>query len=189
MIAGELHAQAVERRRQVGSTDLHTVEQLLAGGFDFRGHGGDLILTESHAGERRRFQGKWLGFRSAFERHFACGNGAFLHAVDGLAGDAVEQENHATFVHGDDGGNGFAALRHVDERGCAGQVGIPNVMMDDLKVPQIFACVGIGRDQAVTEQIVADAVTAVLVDGRRAEGHVDNAALFVQGEEAPNVHT
>ena len=55
------------------------------------------------------------------------------------------------------------------------------------KCQRYFAGVGVGRHEARAEQVVAGAIAAVLIDRRRAERHVDDAAPGVDGEEAPDV--
>ena len=131
--------------------------------------------------------GKGLRLRRPFERHFALGHRTLLDAVDRLAGDAIEQKQQPDLVDHRDGGNRPAALLHVDQRGRAGQVGVPDVVMHHLEVPQVLAGIRVGRDEAGAEEIVAGAIAAVLIDRRRAERHIDDAALGIDGDEAPDV--
>ena len=90
-------------------------------------------------------------------------------------------------MYADDGGNGLAPLLHVDERRRARQIGVPEVVVDQLEVPQVLPRIGVRRHQAVAEKVVAGAVAAVLVHRGRAERHVDDAALGVHGEETPHI--
>ncbi len=46
-------------------------------------------------------------------------------------------------------------------------------------MPEVLAGVRVGRDDARAEEIVAVPVSAVLIDGGRAERHVDDAALGI----------
>src|SRR6185312_238076 len=89
---------------------------------------------------------------------------------------------------GDYGGNGFTSALYVDERGSARKIGIPDIVMNHLKVPQIFSGISVGGNEAGTEEIVARAVAAILIDRRRAKGHVYDAALLIDSEKAPNVN-
>ena len=59
--------------------------------------------------------------------------------------------------------------------------------MDGLEVPQPFAGARIDRDQAVREQVLTETVGTVEVVGRRAGGHVDDAALVIYRNRAPVV--
>ena len=140
-----------------------------------------------HARERRRLQRERLRLRRPLQRHLALRHGTLLDAVDRLAGDAIEQKQQPDLVHRGDGRNRPAALLHVDQRRRAGHVGVPDVVMDHLEVPQVLAGVRVGRHEAGAEEIVAGAIAAVLIDRRRAERHVDDAALRVHRDEAPDV--
>ena len=61
-------------------------------------------------------------------------------------------------------------------------------MVDDLEVPEVLARVGIHRNKAGGEQVVSGAVATILVNGRGAEGEVDDTALVIDRDMAPNVH-
>src|SRR6185295_11357769 len=54
---------------------------------------------------------------------------------------------------------------------------------------KILAGVGIRRNQTGAEEVVASAISSILIDRWGAEWHIDDAALFVHGEEAPHVHS
>src|SRR5690349_4438613 len=58
-------------------------------------------------------------------------------------------------------------------------------MPDALEVPYSFAGFCVQRDQAVSEQIVTDAIRAVKIKCRRSGGHEDDAALFIDGHPSP----
>src|SRR5690606_35890503 len=125
--------------------------------------------------------------RGTLERHFALRDGPIFDAVDGLTRFAVEQEQQAYLVDDGDSGNRLAPLLDVDQRRGRSQVGVPDVVPDDLEVPEVLARVGIGRHEAAAEQVVALAVAAILIDRRRAERQVDDAALVIDGHQAPDV--
>ena len=143
--------------------------------------------VKRHARERRRLERERLRLRRALERHFARRHGTLLDAINRLAGDPVEQEQQAGLVDHRHGGNRLAALLDVEKRWRGREVGIPDVVVHDLEVPQVLAGVRVGRDDARAEEIVAGAIAAVLIDRGRAERHVDDAALDVDGDEAPDV--
>ena len=52
-----------------------------------------------------------------------------------------------------------------DQSGRRGEVAIPNIVVDTLEMPDALSCLCIQRDQAVGEQIVAYAISAVLLIG------------------------
>ena len=112
---------------------------------------------------------------------------AFFDAVDRLAGDAVQDVDIAALGQLPDGGNLLAFLRDVEEDRRRAEVVIPGVVMHHLEVPFQFAGERIDGDQRRAEQIRARAVAAPIVGGRLAEGHVEDAALGVDREEAPDV--
>ena len=59
--------------------------------------------------------------------------------------------------------------------------------MHELEVPEILAGVRIDRDDRRGEQIVAGAIDADAVVVRRAERHVENAALGIERRVTPDV--
>ena len=61
--------------------------------------------------------------------------------------------------------------------GRAGHIGVPDIVVDHLEVPQVLSGIRIRRNQAGAEKIVAGAVASILVHRRRAERHIDDAAL------------
>ena len=187
VVAGKRQAQPVVARRQVGAADLHAFEQLLALRFELRRDRRDVRRRERHARQRRRLDRERLRLRGALERHFARRHRPFLDTVDRLAVDAIQQEEQSRLADGGHGRNRAAALLHVEQHRRVGDVGVPDVVMHELEVPEILAGVGVGRDEARAEQVVALAIAAELIDRRRAERHVDDAALRVDGDEAPDV--
>src|SRR5207253_7477305 len=67
------------------------------------------------------------------------------------------------------------------------EVVIPQIVMDGLEVPQPLARPRIEGDDAVAEQVVADAVAAVEVEPRGAKRDVRDAARVVDRQLAPVV--
>src|SRR5206468_4344083 len=60
-------------------------------------------------------------------------------------------------------------------------------MVHELEVPEILAGVGIDRDHRRREQIVAGTVDADAIVVRRAERHVEDAALRIERRITPDV--
>src|SRR5512135_3334815 len=60
-------------------------------------------------------------------------------------------------------------------------------MPHGLEVPYTLASFGLERKQAIGEQVVADAVTAVKIEGRGASRNVDHAGLGIQRHACPVV--
>ena len=59
--------------------------------------------------------------------------------------------------------------------------------MDGLEVPLSFACHRVQCQHAVAEQVGADAVAAIEVEGRRADAREHDAALHIQAHAGPVV--
>src|SRR4029453_7369604 len=87
-----------------------------------------------------------------------------------------------------DSRNRPASLLDVKQSRRPRQIGVPDVVVNDLEVPQVLSGIRIGCDEARAEEIVAFTIAAVLIHRRRAKWHVDDAALDVDGDEAPDVH-
>src|SRR5207244_574358 len=83
--------------------------------------------------------------------------------------------------------NFFALAVDGYEHGRRGKVAVPHVVLHGLKVPDAFAGGGVERDQGVGEEIVADAVGAVEIEGGGSGGDVDDAAGSVNGHASPVV--
>src|SRR5579859_5025493 len=54
-----------------------------------------------------------------------------------------------------------------------------------LEMPDSFSCVGIERQQSVSEEIVADSVSAIEVEGRRSRRYVHNPAVGIERHACP----
>ena len=78
------------------------------------------------------------------------------------------------------------SIVHVDEHGRAGKVPVPDVVMDDLEVPQPVAGVDVHGDDGVREEVVAVPVAAVVVVGRHLGRQVDDAELEIRADLPPD---
>src|ERR1700733_6149708 len=52
-------------------------------------------------------------------------------------------------------------------------------------MPDALAGRGIKRDQRISKEIVANAIATVKIEDGRTSGHIDNAALLVDGHAGP----
>ena len=100
------------------------------------------------ARERRGLDRERLRLGRALERHFALRHGPIFDAVDRLARDAIEDEEQAELADHADGGNRLAALPHVDRAPAATRVAVPDVVTNQLEVPEVLAGVRVGRYEA-----------------------------------------
>jgi hypothetical protein len=83
--------------------------------------------------------------------------------MDGFAGFAVKNEHQRVLADDRKRGDRLAALLHVKQARCGGQVGVPKVVVDDLEVPHVFAGGGIHGDDGIPVEIVAGAIASVIV--------------------------
>jgi hypothetical protein len=83
--------------------------------------------------------------------------------------------------------NGSAVLGDRDERRRRREVAIPEIVLHRLEVPDALARRGAQAEDRVGEEVVAVAVGAVEVIGRRARGRVQKAALLVERDARPGV--
>src|SRR5207244_7252910 len=65
------------------------------------------------------------------------------------------------------------------------QVPIPDVVADELEMPNALAGPRLERDEGVGEQVVSRAVSPIVVVGRRARGYEHQAALDVERHPGP----
>ena len=86
-----------------------------------------------------------------------------------------------------DGVDRLAVVNDRDEIGIDRDVVIPDVVTERLKVPDAFAGLGVERDGAVGEEIVAEPVAAVKVKRRRAETGENQSALHVNTQATPGI--
>src|SRR5438128_518858 len=110
------------------------------------------------------------------------GNRPFLDAVDRPAGSAVQDEQEARLADRRDRGDGPVAAAHVKERRRRRIVTVPDVMMDELEMPELLAGTRIERDEAGAVEIRAGAVAAVAIPIGRVGRHEDDAALRIDAE-------
>ena len=144
--------------------------------------------VHAEGGEQGRRTGRErLGRRCALARHVALRHVAFLDGPDRLAGDAVEDEDQPLLGELGDGLDAPAV--HVDRRQhrLRGQVVVPHAVVDDLEVPRPLAVVRVERHEALREQVVAEALAAVVDVGGVADGEEHQLARLVDGHPGPDV--
>jgi hypothetical protein len=132
--------------------------------------------------------GKGLRGRIPLAGHASLGNGTFLDAEDGLARVAVEDEHPSGLADDLDRGNLLTVDLEVEQAWSRRQIGIPQVVMNRLEIPFELARGCVHGDDGICEKVRARPVSAVVVRGRSADGHVDRVGLFVRGHvPAPDV--
>src|SRR5215469_13565234 len=138
------------------------------------------------------------GWRSGWERlcrpsffpmHVTLRNRAPFNRPQRLASHAVENEQEALLRSLCDriDCRTVPVDRHQLRSRCG--VVVPEVMMHKLKVPQIFACSHVQRDEAIRKEILPLAICAIKVVGRSARGGVQDASFLIHRELAPDVRS
>ena len=116
------------------------------------------------------------------------GNRTLFDAKYRLAGDAIQNKHPARFAHRRERRNLLPVFHDIHQPGRGRQIIIPKIVMDHLEVPFVLSGVGVDSDDRIAEQVRARAIAAVVIRRSRAEGDVNDAALFVGGQEpAPGV--
>ena len=115
------------------------------------------------------------------------GTGAVLDGPDRLAGHPVEDVDEAG-LRGSGDRVDLPAV-HVDgEQGGRGrQVVVPEAVLHGLEVPDPLAGAGVEADDGLREEVVAEAVSAVVVVARRPDREVDEPPFGVEGHGRPDV--
>ena len=155
--------------------------------MNFRSAVGEHLFRKKLACEGRGARRKWLRGRRAFARNSAA---RILANVDGekrLPREAVEEINKTLLRGLRNGFHVFAVAVYGEERGRRREIAVPNVVMNALKVPDFLACFRVQGDQAIGEEVVTNAVSAVKIKSGRACGHVKNSALGIESHARPVV--
>ena len=183
------NAVAIEGDRHERSAELHVVvvHHVLAVRLMLRLAFVEIVARDRVLGQRLGLHRERLRRRRVLVRQFALRHRALFDVEDRLAGDAVEREHQAGLVDDDDCGNGRTVPLQIDEQRRRLRVVVPDVVMNELKVPQVLAGVRVHRDHRRGEEVVAGTIDADAIVVRRAERHVENAAFRVERRVAPDV--
>ena len=133
-------------------------------------------------------RGEGLGRGGHFARHVRLRRHRTLFdGPDGLARHPVERVDETLLAHLRDGLDGAAVDGHVQQVGVGREVVVPQAVMDGLEVPHALPGLDVHRDQRLRKEVVAEAVDAVVVVGRRPRRQVHVAQLVVAGQHRPDV--
>ena len=175
----------VRQRRHVGAAHIEAAQDLDRLLLQLRRQVDDVVLGQAERVQRGGPGRERLGRRELLARHYGRRHRTLLDRPDRLAGLAVEGEGHALF-------GGLNRHRHflavdgdVDQDRHVRQVVVPDRVMDRLEVPDPLAALDVYGDGAGAEQVVPRPEPAVVVDGRRIGGDVDDAALHIGRQRRP----
>ena len=187
-LAGNRDLVAAERQRREESL-VARFENDLAEALPLRGvHVGvDVVRAEAQARERRRLGGKRLRGPRLLAGHIALGNRPLFDGPERLAGHAVEDVEQSELGGLRDDVDHLAVVLDGEELGRGGGVVVPEIVMDELVMPEALAGAEVEREDAVAEEIGAFAVAAVHVVSGRAEREIADAALLIDRDFAPGI--
>ena len=100
---------------------------------------------------------------------------------------AIEQEHVAGLGRLRDGIDPTTVVGHGDQHRRRWQVAIPQIVVHELVVPHPFARGRLEREQRVGKQVLAVAIAAPEVEGRRAGRQEHQAPRPVDGDAAPRI--
>ena len=131
---------------------------------------GEKVFGETLASEGRGNGWKRLFFRGDFAGNVAGRIWLRLEREKWFAGDAIEEIDETLFGSLRDGVDRFAVALHGEQYGGRGKIAVPDIVMDALKMPEAFSGAGVESDQAVGEEVVADAIGAVKIEAAEPVG-------------------
>ena len=126
--------------------------------------------------------------RELFFRHERRGRRAIDDRPDRFARVPVVRIHPRLFRDLEEARNAPAIDVHVEQHRRGWRVVVPDVVLDELLVPDAFARLHVQRDDAGAEQVVAGAEAAEVVDGGAVGRHVDEAALRIRRHRRPRRH-
>ena len=102
-----------------------------------------------------------------FPSHRLTLHGYLYYGEQGFTGLPVKYKQVARLGCLGHGGNGFTTALQGNQVGRCGQVPVPHIVVDRLKVPEPLAGAHVQCDDAVSEEVVARSEASEVVDRRR----------------------
>src|SRR5262245_18612684 len=127
-----------------------------------------------------------LGRRRLLARYVGLRNGAFFDRPHGLARHAIEDVQPRLLARYSDRFDRPAGHGDVRENRCRGHVKVPDRMVHELEMPLPLAGLQIDADKTLGIEVVARAVTAVVVGRRRFDRQVDETEFLVDADLSPH---
>ncbi len=150
---------------------------------------GDQVFGEDLAGEWGGDGWKGLVGPGEFAGESGGWGRGFVDGEEGFTGGSVEDKDVAGLGDLGDGIDAFAVVFHREEIGGGGEVAVPDIVVDELEVPDAFAGFGVEGQEAVGEEVGTHAVAAPEVEGCGTCGDEDHAALLIDGHTGPGIGT
>src|SRR5688572_3327793 len=142
----------------------------------------NVFLLERSARKGRRLQRKWLRWRIPLARSVALWDRPLFNAENRTPCRSIKNEQPCRLADESERGNRAPILADVDQSRCGRLVGIPEVVMNALKMPEVLSRVDVQGDNRIRVEIGARTIATPIVPRRRSESGVDDLALFVHSE-------
>ncbi len=182
----DLALRDAERREDAFVARLpHDADDALTLGFvEIRIH---IRFSELQPGKRRGPGREGLRRRRLLTRNVALRNWPFLDRPDRLSRYTIEHIQQPEFRRLRDDVDRLAVVFHREQLRAGDQIVVPQIVMKDLVMPEALARPQIECEQRVAEQVVAFAIAAPEIEGRRAGREISDAARLVDGKLGPGV--
>ena len=148
-----------------------------------------VIRCQCHPRDRGRPGREGLCGPGLFSGHVALRCRPLLDGPQRLSGHAVEHEKQSRLRRHRYNINHLALVPHCDQLRFGAQVQIPDIVMNDLEVPEPFAGACVQGNDAVTEQVLPRPPAAIVIVCRRAGGEVGDASFLVDRKIRPGVRS
>ena len=113
---------------------------------------------------------------------------AAVQRVNRFAVGAIEQENKSLLAILCQGLHLLAVVVERDQNWRSGEIPVPDIVMHSLEMPYALARLGIEGKQAVSEQVIAKAVSTVEIEGSRTSRDINDSGVPVEGHSGPVVN-
>src|SRR6185312_6921006 len=147
----------------------------------------DVFFGERLPCERRRLRGKGLGGGGPLAGDIGLRNGSFFDRPQRLAGEPIEDEHRSELGALRHGLDRFAIVFDREEFRGDWQVVVPEVVVNDLEMPEALAGARVERQQRIAEEVVALAIGTIEVEAWSAERNERDAMFRVDGHFAPTM--
>ena len=146
-----------------------------------------LVRGQPRARERSRGRREGLRRRGLLARDVALRHRPLFDRNERRAGLAIEHEEVAGLGRHADGRDGAPVLAPVEQDRWRRDVVVPEIVMHGLEVPDALAGVGAQRHDGIGEQVVAEALAAVVVRARAARRDEDEIAGGIGDDHRPDI--
>ena len=179
--------RALHGRRLVEGTEAVAGSQLLRAPPQLGREADEVVAGEPLTREGGRPGGEGLGRGGDLPGHVARRDRALLdgpHRLAGLAVEGVDEPGLARHRHRVDHP---PVHRHGEQHRRPRQVEVPQPVVNRLEVPRELARAGVQRHQRLRVEVVAQAVPAVVVVGRRADSRIHEPPFLVHDHRRPGI--